>query len=284
MREDTSGSIAAVTGASRGIGRAVAWELARRGYHVFALARSRADLDQLADEATAAGYHVEHVTMDVADDESRARAVASIFDATGGYGVDVLVNNAGYGQFGPLEEVSIEKFRRQLEVNLVGVLGFTQPFLPNMRERRRGRIINISSAAGRVATPFMGAYNASKFGLEGMSDALRNELSPFGVHVVLIAPGPIDTQFGNVANAETEKRPASPYTPYLKGWRRTRGRSDRFGRSAETVARVVARAVEAEHPRPRYTITITAKLGAVARRLVPDTVTDWVLRRAMGGG
>lgn len=274
--------MAAVTGGSRGIGRAVAWELAGRGYRVFALARDEDELRALENAARDRGLNIHGIALDIADDASRSHAAATIFESTGGYGLDVLVNNAGYGQFGPLEDIPIDSFRRQLEVNLIGLLAFTQPFLPAMRSRRSGWIVNISSAAGRTATPFMGSYNASKFGLEGMSDALRLELHPFGVHVVLIAPGPIRTEFGRVAEQFAVETPGSAYASYMQNWQRTRRRSDLMSRSPEAVARVVRRAVQSDHPRPRYTITVTARLGAVARRLAPDTVTDWVLRRAMG--
>jgi short-subunit dehydrogenase len=201
--------------------------------------------------------------------------------ATRGYGVDVLVNSAGFGQFGPLEEVTVDELRRQFEVNVIGLFAFTQPFLPGMRERRRGWIVNVSSAAGRIATPFMGAYNGSKFALEGMSDALRLELSPFGVHVVLIEPGPIRTAFDEAARTAGHDNPRSPYAPYVTAWRRARGASDLFERSPESVARIIARAVQLNHPRPRYTITPQARLAGIARRLVPDVVVDWALRRAM---
>lgn len=274
--------IAAVTGASRGIGRATVLELAQHGYRVFALARTHGDLSQLEEETRAARLDVHALSLDIADDASRNQAVAEILAATEGYGVDVLVNNAGYGQFGPLEEIPIDRFRRQLEVNVIGALAFTQPFLPLMRNRRRGCVVNLSSAAGRTATPFMGAYNASKFGLEGMSDALRLELHPFNIHVVLISPGPIRTHFGEAAAAATEKNPASPYSVYMQGWQSARRKNNLMSRSPETVARTVRRAIEARRPRPRYTITASARLGAVARRLVPDTIMDWVLRRAMG--
>lgn len=274
--------IAAVTGASRGIGRAIVLELARHGYQVFALARTRADLNQLEDLTRAERLDVRVLSLDVTDDVSRSEAVAAILAASNGYGVDVLVNNAGYGQFGPLEDIPITRFRYQLEVNLVGVLAFTQPFLPLMRARRRGWVVNVSSAAGRTATPFMGAYNASKFGLEGMIDALRLELHPFKVHVILITPGPIRTHFGKVAATAAEEHPESAYWAYMQRWQSTRRKSNLVSRSPETVARTVRRAIQARRPRPRYTITVSARLGAVARRLIPDTVMDWVLRRAMG--
>jgi short-subunit dehydrogenase len=274
--------IAAVTGASRGIGRAAVEELAQRGYRVFALARSEDDLNRLAAEMSSAGMDVNPVVLDIADDASRAAAVGAIMRATGGYGVDVLVNNAGFGQFGPLEEIPVEALRRQFDVNVCGLFAFTQPFLPGMRQRRCGWIVNVSSAAGRIATPFMGAYNGSKFALEGMSDALRLELAPFGVHVVLIEPGPIRTAFDQAARTSSQEDPSSPYAPFVANWRRARGTSDLFERSPESVARIIGRAVQLNHPRPRYTITPQAKFAGLARRFAPDVVVDWALRRAMG--
>jgi short-subunit dehydrogenase len=274
--------VAAVTGASRGIGRSTALALARRGHRVFALARTLPDLEDLAAEARNSGFAIEPVVLDIADEASRAEAVRTILEATDGYGLDVLINNAGYGQLGPAEEISPAKLRRQFEVNVIGLLAFTQPWLPAMRQRRSGWIVNVSSIAGRLATPFMGAYNASKFALEGLSDALRLELSPFGVHVVIVAPGPIRSEFGNVAAETSEENPASPYARFTARWRGARQGTDLFDRSPEMVAEVIARAVELNHPRPRYTLTLPAKAGAIARRVVPDTVMDLVYRVAMG--
>jgi short-subunit dehydrogenase len=200
--------------------------------------------------------------------------------ATNGSGLDVLVNNAGYGLLGPLEAVTAEQFRHQLEVNVVGLLDFTRPFLTGMRQRRRGRIVNISSAAGRVATPFMGAYSASKFALEGMSDSLRRELAPFGVRVILIEPGPIKTHFSEASVRVGD--PDSPYAPLSRRWNTARRSSDMWERSEDAVARTILKAVRAVHPRPRYTVTVGAKMGTFAHRLVPDILLDWVLGRAMG--
>lgn len=269
--------VAAVTGASRGIGRATALLLAREGFRVFALARSE---DELRSLATEAGGRIEPVVLDIADEDSRRSAVAAMMAATGGYGLDVLVNNAGYGLLGPLEEVKAGAFRRQLEVNVIGLLDFTQPFLPGMRERRRGRIVNVSSAAGRVATPFMGAYNASKFALEGLSDTLRRELAPFGVRVILIEPGPIKTHF---TEASVQVGSAdSPYAALTRRWNTARRSSDMWERSQDAVARVILKSLRTAHPRPRYTITVSAKMGTLAHRLVPDVVLDWILGRAIG--
>ena len=277
----TAKGIVAVTGASRGIGRTTARELASRGYRVFALARSESELQELAGEGKRLGWDVTPVVLDVADEESRKAAVDAIMGYTDGYGVDILVNSAGYGQMGPLEEVPPERLRRQMEVNVIGLLAFTQPFLAGMRERRRGWIVNLSSAAGRIATPFMGPYNMSKFALEGMSDALRLELSPFNVRVVLIEPGPIPTNFGRIAGEQTAMQPGSPYEPFYRRFGATHDTAGRFARSPETVARVIARAVESDRPRARYTITIPAKLANLGR-LVPDRLRDWAYRIALG--
>jgi short-subunit dehydrogenase len=273
--------IAAVTGASRGIGRATVLELARRGYGVFALARSETDLRKLAEEAARTAGTVTPLAMDVAAEDSRRQAVQAIMEQTDGYGLDVLVNNAGYGQVGPLEELPVEKLRQQLDVNVIGLLAFTQPFLRGMRERGHGRIVNLSSAAGRVATPFMGAYNASKFALEGMSDALRLELAPWNVRVILIEPGPIPTHFGEVAEKEAAVPPGSAYGRFYRRYQSTHGSVGFFARTPEAVARLIVKAIESERPRARYTITLPARLADWVR-LVPDGVRDWGYRLVMG--
>ena len=270
-----------MTGASRGIGRATALDLARGGDRVFALARSEPELQELSAEASASGLHVTPQRLDVADEASRRGAAAAILEATNGYGLDVLVNNAGHGQMGPMEEVSPEQLRLQLEVNVIGPLAFTQPFLPGMRERHRGVIVNVSSVAGRVVAPFGGAYAASKFALEAMSDALRLELAWFGVHVVLIEPGPIRTGFRDAARATMAESPTSAYAPLVRCFEQGRKGWYRFERSPEDVATIISRASRSKRPRPRYTITAPAKATAIARRLLPDGVMDWVLRRAM---
>ncbi len=275
----TRAQIAAVTGASRGIGRATAIELARAGYRVIALARTRSDLQSLSDEGQDKGWEIVPVELDIADEGSRSAAAEAVMRATDGYGVDVLVNNAGYGLMGAMEDISQDALHRLFEVNVFGLLAFTQAFLPGMRARRRGRIINLSSAAGRVSTPFTGAYSASKFALEAMSDALRLELAPFGIEVVLIEPGPIPTHFGrSVVRAAPE---GSAYGPYFRRYTAVHDRSGWFGRSAESVARTVLRAVQSEHPRARYTITAAARL-ATLERFVPTRVRDWAMRLVMG--
>ena len=270
--------IAAVTGASRGIGRATAQAFASAGYQVFALARSMPDLRVLAGIAPAGT--IVPVELDITVDQSREAAVRRILDETGGYGLDVLVNNAGYGQEGAIEDVPVEAMRKQFEVNVFGLLAFTQPFISPMRERGTGRIVNISSAAGRFSTPFEGVYSASKFALEAMSDAMRRELRPFGIAVILIEPGPIKTDFGRVAGENAVRRENSPYSVRLARFRNAQTGNRLFRRSPESVARVVVRAVQSEHPRPRYVITVPARLAELGR-MVPDRLVDAVIGRMM---
>ncbi|HZS94338.1 MAG TPA: SDR family oxidoreductase [Chloroflexota bacterium] len=268
--------IAAVTGASRGIGRATAIALAGAGYRVFALARSMPDLEAVARNVPTGS--VVPIELDITDNRSREAALRQVIEETGGYGLDVLVNNAGYGQEGAIEEVSVEAMRRQFEVNVFGLVAFTQPFIPAMRERGQGRVVNISSAAGRFSTPFEGVYSASKFALEAISDAMRRELRPFGIAVILIEPGPIRTDFGRVAGENEVWRENSPYAARLARFRNAQTGNRLFSRSADTVAQVVVRAVQAQHPRPRYVITIPARLAELGR-YVPDRVVDAVLAR-----
>jgi short-subunit dehydrogenase len=203
-------------------------------------------------------------------------------EATDGYGLDVLINNAGFGLMGPMEEVSVDELRRQFEVNVFGLHAFTLPFLPGMRERRHGRIVNVSSTSGRWSMPFMGAYSASKYAVEAMSDAMRLELNPFGVHVVLIEPGPIRTGFGGETGSRLADQSESPYDRFHHRFKGAKRGSDLFTRSPEDVATTIVRAVEAKRPRPRYTVTAPAKLGTAARRLVPDVVADAALRVLLG--
>lgn len=278
----TKPGIAAVTGASRGIGRATTLELARRGHRVFALARSEPELRELAGEGSRSGWDIVPLVMDIGDEPSTLSAARAILDATAGYGLDVLVNNAGYGQMGPLEEIPPGGLRRQLEVNVIGQLAFTQPFLPGMRNRRHGTIVNVSSVAGRMSAPFSGAYAASKFALEALSDALRGELAPFGVRVILVEPGPIRTAFSETARATAPAGPDSPYAGFIRRFEDNRKGWYMFEQPPESVARVIAGAVASGHPRARYTVTLPAKGTNLIRRLVPDALSDWALQRSIG--
>jgi len=202
-----------ITGATSGIGRHAALFLAKRGHRVFASGRNQAALAAL--KATLDGASIETVALDVTDAASIARAQQEIAARTGGRGVDVLVNNAGFGILGPTELITEADMRAQYETNVFGLMAVTRAFLPEMRARRRGRIINVSSLGGRHTLPFFGVYNSTKYAVESLSDALRIELGPFGVGVVLIEPGAIETEFTprSLDGAAKYRRADSPYAP-----------------------------------------------------------------------
>ena len=188
-------SIILITGATAGIGRAAALHLARKGHHVIATGRRQGALDSLRSDAETERLALDTLRLDVTDEDSIRDAVAAIDALTDGHGVDVLVNNAGYGLAAPLAEVSNRDLRHQFDTNVFGLMATTQAFLPKMVKRGSGRIINVSSIGGRITFPMMGAYHASKYAVEALSDAMRMELAPCGIHVSVIEPGPIKTEF-----------------------------------------------------------------------------------------
>ena len=193
----TDGKTFLITGATAGIGRHAALHLAKAGHRVFATGRREPALRDLQDEA--GDLDLVTFRLDVNDPRSIAAAVELIDDKTDERGIDVLVNNAGYGLVAPLALVSDGDLRAQFDTNVFGLMAVTRAFLPKMMVRRSGRIINVSSVGGQQAFPLMAAYNASKFAVESLSDGLRWELAPFGIKVSIIEPGPIKTEFGDVA-------------------------------------------------------------------------------------
>jgi len=277
--------IVLITGGTDGLGKAAALLLARRGYVVFAAGRSaerREALDRIA--------HEEHIPirtleMDVCDHASVQIAVELVLEKGGG--IDVLINNAGVGYMAVVEELRVSDFRRQFETNVFGLVSVTQAVLPHMRQRRTGRILMMSSAAGLVSPPTYGAYSASKHALEGLSNALRLEMYPFGVHVILIEPGYIVTSFQQTAKelAEpyVEKANTSPYARiYNAAWagaNQSRGQSKT---TPEDCARVILKAIEARHPKARYPVTPLAKWVSFGKRILPDGVLDGFLRKKYG--
>jgi NAD(P)-dependent dehydrogenase (short-subunit alcohol dehydrogenase family) len=265
-----------ITGCSTGIGRATALLLGAKGWSVYATARRPETLDELA----AAGCTT--MALDVTDDASMVAAVQRVEAEAGAIGV--LVNNAGYGQEGPVEEVPIDDLRRQFETNVFGAVRLTQLALPGMRSQGWGRIVNMSSMGGRLTFPGGGAYHASKYALEALSDALRFEVRPFGVHVVLIEPGAIKTEFADTAVASIEAAAsAGPYRSFNIGLAKRvtsayEGPMGRLAAGPEAVADVVEKAITAKHPRARYSVTAGAKLAIGARRLLPDRAWDAIMR------
>ncbi len=267
-----------ITGCSTGIGRAAAKHLAQRSWTVFATARRPETIADLRE----AGCRT--LPLDVCDEDSMRGAVDEVERVAGAVGV--LVNNAGYGLQGPVEELDLDDVRAQFETNLVGPLRLTQMVLPGMRRQGRGRIVNLSSVAGRLSLPAGGAYHASKYAIEAMSDALRFEVRGFGIDVIIVEPGAIRSRWMDKAVASLE--PPEDYSGPYRALRASAARQLRgahrgmlrlAARSPEAVARVIARAIEDEHPAPRYVVPNVARLFIAAPRLLPVRVWDTVLRR-----
>ena len=253
-----------VTGCSSGIGRATARHLAELGHTVYATARQPDTLTEMV----AAGCRT--LALDVTD-EGSMRAAVSTVEANHG-AVGALVNNAGYSQSGPVEEVTAEALRRQFETNVFGPVRLCQLVLPAMRSAGRGRIVNVSSMGGRITLPGAGAYHATKYALEAFSDALRYEVAGFGVQVVIIEPGPVHTEFGSTAAvAMGQAADRGPYGDFKDGvdalMARVYSSEPKGSARPEAVARVIDGALTARRPRARYLVGATARslVGALAR-------------------
>jgi len=269
--------VALVTGGSSGIGEATARQLHDAGFTVYAVARR---VDRMDDLRTA-GVHT--FAMDVTDDASMTAGVQRILDEEGR--IDVLVNNAGYGSYGAVEDVPIDEARRQFEVNVFGLARLVQLVTPQMRDQRSGRIINISSIGGKFYEPFGAWYHATKFAVEGFSDSLRMELKPFGIEVVLIEPGPIATEWNEIArDSLLERSGDTAYGRYAKRAHRVLTEFDKPSRASkpETVARKIVRAATTRNPAARYPVGKGARAITLSRDLTPDRVYDQVVSRIFG--
>jgi NAD(P)-dependent dehydrogenase (short-subunit alcohol dehydrogenase family) len=274
-----------ITGATDGLGKAAALLLAEKGYRVFAAGRSaekRAQLDALAREKK---LPLETLELDVCDDASVQRAVAAVLAKAGA--IDVLFNNAGVNFSAAVEDLRMEDWRRQFETNFFGVLRVTQAVVPHMRERKRGRMVMMSSVSGFVTAPTQGAYSSSKFALEAMSNALRLELYPFGVQVILIEPGYIITGIQQAAmefsKPYLDKMKSGPYAPlYARFLASVTGARAKSHTTPEDCARTVLRAIEAPNPKIRYLVTGLAVVAKWCKRLLSDRMTDFVFRRRFG--
>jgi NAD(P)-dependent dehydrogenase (short-subunit alcohol dehydrogenase family) len=229
--------------------------------------------------AVEAGWRLATPALDVNSDDSVAEAVRGVLGETGGR-LDVLINNAGYYQFGALEETSSDELRAQLETNVVGVLRATRAVLPAMRARRTGTIVTLGSVSGRVAIPMGGPYTASKWALEGMIESLRLELIPFGVRVVLIEPGPYHTALhDNERLAEAGGGQDSPYADLLAAYRRQSAKLPRQA-DLEPLIDAIERAATSENPRFRWPVGPTSLTGGRLRAFVPDRLYEWLMRLA----
>jgi NAD(P)-dependent dehydrogenase (short-subunit alcohol dehydrogenase family) len=284
MAGNTSGAVV-VTGASTGIGRATALLLDQKGYRVFAGVRKDEDAKSLKAEGS---ERLKPIKIDVTKERSIAAAKRNVGKAVGDEGLVGLVNNAGVGGGGPMEFVPIDDFRDTVEVNLVGQVAVTQAFLPLIREGR-GTVVFLASIGGRIASPFMASYSASKFALEGIGDTLRREVSPWGIDVVVVEPGSIATEIwrkgSDQVEEQMERMPSDAerlYGDQMRSWAQaflveTGGR----GIPPKKVAQVIHRAIRSDKPKARYLVGTDAKVGAKLHAAVPTRTFDRMLRRQL---
>ena len=257
-----------ITGCSSGIGRATAEAFLEADWEVYATARNPADVERLGDRGCTIA------TLDVTEDDDVERVVDRILDDHGR--IDCLVNNAGYAQFGPIEDVPVEAVHRQFDVNVYGAHRLTRAVLPHMRRRREGTVVNVSSVAGRLSFPGGGVYAGSKFALEAMTDALRAEVDEYGVDAVLIEPGPVDTEFTDRAEAEIEGVERSgAYEDFYDVFEDTQaiGGGGPGAVQPERVAEEVLNAASATKPASRVPVGAFARAGVLGR-FVPDRLRD----------
>lgn len=268
--------IALVTGASSGIGESAALLLQNAGFNVYGAARR---LDKMKD-LEAKGISV--ITLDITKDESIVHCVNTILQKEGS--IDVLINNAGYGSYGAVEDVPIDEARRQFEVNIFGLARLTQLVLPKMRENKYGKIVNISSMGGKVYTPFGSWYHATKFALEGWSDCLRIEVKSFGIDVILVEPGGIKTPWGIIAAENLMKTSGKGAYATLAN-RAAENLAKMYSSnqltSAEVIGKVILKAVTANKPKMRYVKGYMAAPSIFIRRWFGDKVYDFALRQMM---
>jgi NADP-dependent 3-hydroxy acid dehydrogenase YdfG len=261
-----------ITGCSSGIGRATAEHLVGHGYTVYATARRPESIAELAERCCRT------LALDVTSEDSMAAAIAAVEDEHGSVGA--LVNNAGYAVSGAIEAVSVDQLRDEFETNVFGYVRMAQLVLPGMRRARRGRIVNISSVAGRVTMPGAGAYAASKYAVEAISDALRFEVRGFGVQVIVIEPGPIRTEFTGTANHALAERDTGPYGEYHAAVAKGDAETDEsfIAGKPEHVAAAIERALTAARPKSRYRVTPIARVLPALRKTLGDRGFDAFLR------
>ncbi|MFB9660099.1 oxidoreductase [Glycomyces mayteni] len=268
---------ALVTGASSGIGEATALKLAELGYTVYGAARRTDRLQDLADRG------VRPLAMDVTDDASLQAGVKPLVEETGR--IDVLVNNAGYGSYGAIEDVPEEEARRQFDVNVFGAMRLAQLALPHMRSQRSGTIVNITSMGGKIHTPLGGWYHGTKFALEALSDCLRLEVRPFGIDVVVIEPGGIKTEWGAIAAGRLRQTSGTgPYAAQAAAVADSLSSEANARRNSppSIIADAIAKAVTARKPKTRYATGFGAKPLIAVRKILTDRAFDALIKRATG--
>jgi short-subunit dehydrogenase len=273
-----------ITGATSGIGRHAALYLAQRGHRVIATGRKENLLAELLREAKDQKLALSTLVLDVTKPEDIARVTSEVLALTEGRGVDALVNNAGHGMLVPLDEMSDADTRALFETNVFGLLAITRALVPSMRARGRGRIVNISSIGGKVTMPFYGAYTATKHAVESISDALRQELFPFGIKVVLIEPGPIRTEFNNTSVASLHRygSTSSAYAALFPRVEKIIATASAQAASPHTISRLIHTAVSSPRPRARYVGPFSSRVAMALSKLVPTCLLDFGMRQVFG--
>lgn len=259
-----------ITGCSTGIGRNLAINLIETGYSVVATARK---LDSLTDIPAAL-----KLTLDVTQPESVKSAVSQVIERFGH--LDVLVNNAGYAQVGAIEDISDDQVKRMYDVNVFGVMRMIRAIIPQMRKQGAGQIINISSIAGKMATPVNGTYSSTKFAMEAMSDAMRLELEPFNIQVILVEPGAIKTNFDQTVHTHGDEilsNPASPYLPLYRHYQQVSDSMRKQEAGPEVVSKVIRKVMETPKPKARYLAGVSFPTQAVM--FMRDLIWDFAVRQ-----
>jgi NAD(P)-dependent dehydrogenase (short-subunit alcohol dehydrogenase family) len=273
-----------ITGCSSGIGYDAAITFHQRGHQVIASCRKQADVERLQQQGLQA------ILLDVNDEQSIASGVKQLMEITSGQ-LDILINNAGYGQAGALEDVSRDALIAQFNTNVFGLMDVTRLVIPYMRAQGRGRIINLSSVLGIISLPFRGAYNASKYAVEGLSDTLRLELKPGGIDVITIEPGPIDSKFRDHVVEDSMKHLniersyfKSQYQRMLHGYKAAKTDSI-FTRQTDAVVNKLIHAIEAKSPKPKYLVTFPTYFFMIMKRILSvrllDRCLSYISRREM---
>lgn len=266
--------VALITGASSGIGESTAILLKENGYIVYGAAR------RVEKMKTLENHGIKTIALDVTNEESMQNCVNTILEKEGS--IDVLVNNAGYGSYGAIEDVPVDEGRRQFEVNIFGLARMTQLVLPKMRENKYGKIVNISSIGGKIYSPFGGWYHATKHALEGFTDCLRLETKEFGIDPIIIEPGGIKTEWGEISAENLRKTSSSGV--YAKSANKTAdGMSKMYNGNQLSdpmvIAKVILKAVTAKRPKTRYSAGAMSGLALTMRKLLSDKMFDRMVKQ-----
>jgi len=271
--------IAVVTGSSSGIGFETALALAREGYYTYATMRDTKKGNPIKEAAKKENLNLEVLELDVDNDQTVQAAINKILKEKNR--VDVLVNNAGYALFGCLEDLSMEELKAQFETNFFGVVRVSQAVIPVMRKQKSGNIVNVSSVAGRIGFPVSPAYISSKFALEGLSESMRYELSPFGINIIIIEPGVIKTNF--MSSVKKFMKPDSVYKDITNKVIAGITMMAEMGTPAQEVAGTIIKAIKSENPLPRYTVGNDAAMFLEAKKTKTDLEFENYIKKELFG-